>query len=437
MAVMRASGVNFLLALAVICAWLPTCANATGFYGYGVKFPRYGYKWPRKYGYKYPPVFRGGCGYCGPLCPCVSYGRSIVFEQPAQTVTTVTQPGQTVITQQPPVQQQVVQQPVASQPAIQAQPQPGQQTQPVQQPGDAAGQLEGGGESQNGDSQNGDGSQNGEQNGGDQNGGDDQNGDSPGSPISTIEGDDSQPEESNDEAPEVVGKDSGGANITEPETQEDVADEEPDEADDTDVESDADSEEDEGDSSGCQTINEVVQDRDDLGTLRAIIEKVQEDSDTGADFAALLDSSEAELTLFAPTSTAFSEAFEFLEVDLDTVLGDQQTLVTLLLYHIVPNKSLARDDLKSGDVLDTALSTEGTPETLAVNQEGDIVEIRSAGSIAGVLESVPACISTVNIIEAVLLPPQLNPARAQSIEESSEQNPTLPPLDDMTFSDDN
>lgn len=73
-------------------------------------------------------------------------------------------------------------------------------------------------------------------------------------------------------------------------------------------------------------------------------------------FTELLDDDEAELTLFAPTDSAFFAALTlFPDIDIAALLTNTAFLKELVGYHIVPGKFLSTD-LEDGMILETQIA---------------------------------------------------------------------------------
>ena len=137
------------------------------------------------------------------------------------------------------------------------------------------------------------------------------------------------------------------------------------------------------------TIVEVAAGNDDFSTLVAAVEAgglVETLSDDGP------------FTVFAPTN----EAFEALpEGVLDALLleENQDTLVKILTYHVVPSE-VTSDQITDGDVA----TVEGQSVTLSTE---DGVTVNEA---TVVIADVPASNGVIHAIDAVLIPADVDPA---------------------------
>ena len=137
------------------------------------------------------------------------------------------------------------------------------------------------------------------------------------------------------------------------------------------------------------TIVEVAAGNEDFSTLVAAIE--------AADLVETL-SGEGPFTVFAPTN----EAFEALpEGVLDALLleENQDTLVKILTYHVVPG-AVFSTDIADGDVA----TVEGQTVTLSTT---DGVTVNEATVVTADIE---ASNGVIHVIDAVLLPPDVDPA---------------------------
>jgi len=118
---------------------------------------------------------------------------------------------------------------------------------------------------------------------------------------------------------------------------------------------------------------------------------------TKADLMDALTAPEADITLFAPTNTAFLEAAETLGITAEELL-DSDSLADILKYHVVPGKKMV-DSLQNGDALPTLFDES---ETLKVSTNGEDVMINDAEVLYDDLE---ASNGVVHVINSVLLPP--------------------------------
>ncbi len=110
-----------------------------------------------------------------------------------------------------------------------------------------------------------------------------------------------------------------------------------------------------------------------------------------------------DFAVFAPTDEAFAAALEALELEAEELLGDTETLTTILTYHVVPLEAFenALDELADEETESVDVETvNGETLTLAVDAEGNF-------TVNGVAfdESAEADNGVVYIIDEVLLPP--------------------------------
>lgn len=104
---------------------------------------------------------------------------------------------------------------------------------------------------------------------------------------------------------------------------------------------------------------------------------------------------EGPLTVFAPTDDAFATALDALGLTAEELLGDTETLTSILTYHVVAGQVLSTD-LADGMMAATVNGAE-----IAVDLS-DGVKINDANVTAADLK---AKNGVVHVIDAVLLPP--------------------------------
>eukprot|EP01025_Chloroclados_australasicus_P006011 TRINITY_DN11979_c0_g1_i1.p1 TRINITY_DN11979_c0_g1~~TRINITY_DN11979_c0_g1_i1.p1 ORF type:complete len:527 (-),score=95.58 TRINITY_DN11979_c0_g1_i1:261-1841(-) len=106
-----------------------------------------------------------------------------------------------------------------------------------------------------------------------------------------------------------------------------------------------------------------------------------------------------EATVFAPTNEAFSQLLTILNLSLEELLNNTETLSQVLLYHVVDVVALA-EDLSDGQELQTLLEN----GTLFVNLEDGVV-IEGVGSSATVVvPNIEAGTGVIHVVDQVLLP---------------------------------
>jgi len=116
---------------------------------------------------------------------------------------------------------------------------------------------------------------------------------------------------------------------------------------------------------------------------------------------------DAELTLFAPTNTAFLEAVDNLGITAEELL-ESDSLGDILKYHVVPGKKFI-DSLQNGDALPTLLDE---AEVVNVSTNGEDIMINDAEVVYDDLEAENG---VVHVINSVLLPPV-----AESVEKDAD-----------------
>lgn len=99
-------------------------------------------------------------------------------------------------------------------------------------------------------------------------------------------------------------------------------------------------------------------------------------------------------TIFAPANAAF----EAIPADtLNAVLADQETLTSILTYHVIAGEKMSSEDL-----IEAGSATTVQGGDLTFSEEGGALTIN--GSATGVCIDVPTANATVHIIDEVLMP---------------------------------
>lgn len=132
-----------------------------------------------------------------------------------------------------------------------------------------------------------------------------------------------------------------------------------------------------------QTIVEIAASSQDFSTITAAVEA-----------AGLVDTlnSEGPFTVFAPTDAAFER---LPEGTLDSVLADKELLTSILTYHVVPGKMMAKDVINNPSLK----TVQGQEIAITSTDEG--VKINDAMIIQTDIE---ASNGVIHVIDAVLLP---------------------------------
>ncbi len=139
----------------------------------------------------------------------------------------------------------------------------------------------------------------------------------------------------------------------------------------------------------------------------------------GGDFSTLLTALEvADLTvtlaedgpftIFAPTDAAFEAALADLGLTAEELLADSQTLIDILLYHVVEG------EVPAADVVTLVESAGGTAEITTFGGETITIELVDGlpvinGTATVFLPDVSASNGIIHVIDTVLLPPALAP----------------------------
>lgn len=109
-------------------------------------------------------------------------------------------------------------------------------------------------------------------------------------------------------------------------------------------------------------------------------------------------SDEGPFTVFAPTDEAFAAALEALGLTAEELLADTETLTSVLLYHVVPGKVLAKDVVElDGETVETLLEDDGI--MISVSEDGVMVD--GANVIA---TDIIGSNGVIHVIDAVILP---------------------------------
>jgi len=116
---------------------------------------------------------------------------------------------------------------------------------------------------------------------------------------------------------------------------------------------------------------------------------------TAVSEAGLVDTlnGEGPFTIFAPTNDAFAA---IPEDQLNAILGDPETLTSILTFHVV-----AGDDADLADLIESGSVTTVQGEELEIASNGDLASINGASVVCGNVQTANA---TVHIIDTVLVP---------------------------------
>lgn len=115
--------------------------------------------------------------------------------------------------------------------------------------------------------------------------------------------------------------------------------------------------------------------------------------------AGLVDAlaSEGPLTVFAPTDDAFAAAFDALGIAPADLLADTETLISILLYHVVAGEAYAEDVVG----LESVTTLNGSDISIKV-EDGNVF---LNDSVQVIITDIPATNGVIHVIDAVLLPP--------------------------------
>jgi uncharacterized surface protein with fasciclin (FAS1) repeats len=142
-----------------------------------------------------------------------------------------------------------------------------------------------------------------------------------------------------------------------------------------------------------------------------------------------LSASTSNLTVFAPSDTAFTStatALGFASAGAMVAALDAPTLTKILQYHVLPSRKLAADLVAGGATQATLYQFEGAPATLALNTTSGVKITDEVLNVATVTTAnVAASNGVIHIIDRVLVPPgvlnavqmaQLNPTFSVLVE---------------------
>jgi transforming growth factor-beta-induced protein len=128
----------------------------------------------------------------------------------------------------------------------------------------------------------------------------------------------------------------------------------------------------------------------DLSTLVAAVQ--------AADLTSVLSNETANLTVLAPTNTAFAEAVAALDIAPADLLASSY-LTPVLTYHVIPGAAKAAD-LMDGMTLTTL---EGQPLTVSI-MDGNVIFSGPVNNATVLMADIEAGNSVVHVIDSVLLP---------------------------------
>eukprot|EP01024_Parvocaulis_polyphysoides_P017633 TRINITY_DN17790_c2_g3_i1.p1 TRINITY_DN17790_c2_g3~~TRINITY_DN17790_c2_g3_i1.p1 ORF type:complete len:166 (-),score=11.90 TRINITY_DN17790_c2_g3_i1:23-520(-) len=122
---------------------------------------------------------------------------------------------------------------------------------------------------------------------------------------------------------------------------------------------------------------------------------------TGATLIKTLSDPELDYTLFAPTNPAFEFILEVLGLTFEELIADKETLSSIILYHIVPQRILQWQFMDGSELVTLG----GGNITIFFGRDSKEVEIEGVGNVANVITpNVNAGKSVVHVIDEVLIP---------------------------------
>ncbi len=137
---------------------------------------------------------------------------------------------------------------------------------------------------------------------------------------------------------------------------------------------------------------------------------------------------EGPFTLFAPSNEGFQTALSELGIDPTAIVGNQELLSSLLLYHVVPGEVMAADVVElDGEMVETA-----NGETVTITVDGETVMVNAATVVETDIE---ASNGVIHIIDFILVPPSAAEAlglgaEEEGMEDDAEMAATEEAMDD-------
>ena len=147
-----------------------------------------------------------------------------------------------------------------------------------------------------------------------------------------------------------------------------------------------------------ESIVDVASGIDDFSTLVAAV--------TAADLGGALSDMDTELTVFAPTNAAFEDALAALDLTAEELLGDTETLTSILTYHVIDGKVLSSDLAADEDGEITVTTLSGEELTILVGEDGTVTFEGQDATVT--MADVEAANGVIHVIDAVLLPPSMS-----------------------------
>jgi transforming growth factor-beta-induced protein len=146
------------------------------------------------------------------------------------------------------------------------------------------------------------------------------------------------------------------------------------------------------------TVLDVAIGNEDFSTLVAAVQ--------AAGLEDALADPEATLTVFAPTNEAFEAALEALGLTAEELLADNETLTTILTYHVLGDV-VTSSDIAAADAEEIPVDTLAGEELVVV--VGDDGTVGFADQTATVVTAdIEASNGVIHVVDAVLLPPSMS-----------------------------
>lgn len=159
------------------------------------------------------------------------------------------------------------------------------------------------------------------------------------------------------------------------------------------------------------TILDTLATQEDLTVVYAAIQ--------AAGLASVLDGP-GTFTLFAPSNEAFSAALTTLELDVEALFRNTETLTNILLYHVAPLTYRAAA-LSTAEVI----TVQGASIRVTVNADGSVL-LNEVVPVSAVRD-IETSNGVIHVIEGVLLPPEPEATPEATAEASDQGTPEATP----------
>jgi transforming growth factor-beta-induced protein len=146
------------------------------------------------------------------------------------------------------------------------------------------------------------------------------------------------------------------------------------------------------------TVLDVAIGNEDFSTLVAAVQ--------AAGLEDALADPEATLTVFAPTNEAFEAALEALGLTAEELLADNETLTTILTYHVLGDVVTSSDIAAAGAEEIPVDTLAGEELVVVVGDDGTVGFADQTATV--VTADIEASNGVIHVVDAVLLPPSMS-----------------------------